>query len=167
MCITWYWEQTFTCNKIQNSRARFLVRKLKCLQHFQKWIDIHDHLNWLYMYLSIIIITIPHKTMNKSVLTSSWKGMRMQTLEQNREWRFIRRYICTSIVITTCLWCYITIVKKIQRIKLIKRIQLGFFILISNSSESSCNVFLTSQSKQRGCCVCYVKNTAYNKYFVG
>lgn len=127
MRITWYWEQTFTCNKIQNSRARFLVRKLKCFQHFQKWIDIHDHLNCLYMYLSIIIITIPHKTMNKSVLTSSWKGMRIQTLEQNREWRFIRRYICTSIVITTCLWCYITIVKKIQRIKLIKRIQLGFF----------------------------------------
>lgn len=76
---------------------------------FTTFLEVDRYICAFKFYLSTIIITNQHKTMNKSVLTSSWKGMRRQTLEQNQEWRFIRRHICTYIVTTTCLWRYIVI----------------------------------------------------------
>lgn len=119
---------------------------------FTTFLEVGRYICAFKFYLSTIIITNQHKTMNKSVLTSSWKGMRRQTLEQNQEWRFIRRHICTYIVTTTCLWRYI-VIKKNQRMKVIKkkcicckRIQLGFFFYSTiKFIRIKLQCFLTSQ----------------------
>lgn len=118
---------------------------------FTTFLEVDRYICAFKFYLSTIIITNQHKTMNKSVLTSSWRGMRRQTLEQNQEWRFIRRQICTYIVTTTCLWRYIVIKKSTYEIDFkkyicCKRIQLGcFFYSTIKFIRIKLQCFLTSQ----------------------
>lgn len=124
---------------------------------FTTFLEVDRYICAFKFYLSTIIITNQHKTMNKSVLTSSWRGMRRQTLEQNQEWRFIRRQICTYyIVTTTCLGRYIVIKKSTYEIDFkkcicCKRIQLGCFFLFNYQIHPNQVAMFPNQSTHSEC----------------
>lgn len=91
------------------------------IEMFTTFLEVDRYTCAFKFYLSTIIITNQHKTMNKSVLTSSWKGMRRQTLKQNQECRHTYIHTPTYMYIHSynnlfvALYCY----KIIQRMKLI------------------------------------------------